>query len=231
MVHAGCRGGEIYFAGAGMSREIDRTLGGQFQKILERASGNFEDWMLDFAERSNRSESEIEGALATVFFASTCLGQYSGTYNKFSIEMWCSAERFSIDELPKIVLTPNIVGVVQQVYIGDYRVDFLCMMEMWDSTKERMSVQWLAVECDGHEFHEKTKAQAARDKSRDRALLLRGIPCMRFTGSEIWKDPYACVYQVDRFFHDALMRFFGMSQFSFEGGPEPLPAIGDSNTR
>lgn len=207
-----------------MSRAIDRTLGGQFQKILERASENFEDWMHDFAERSNRSESEIEGALATVFFASTCLGQYSGTYNKFSLEVWTSPERFSIDEMPKIVLRPNIVGVVQQVYIGEHRVDFLCMMEMWDSVKEKMALQWLVVECDGHEFHEKTKAQAARDKSRDRELLLRGIPCMRFTGSEIWKDPFACAYQVDRFFHDALMRFFGYDKVLFDGGPESISA-------
>ena len=45
----------------------------------------------------------------------------------------------------------------------------------------------IAVECDGHEFHEKTKQQAARDKARDRD---------RFTGSEIWKDPGACADEV-----------------------------------
>lgn len=45
----------------------------------------------------------------------------------------------------------------------------------------------LAVECDGHDFHEKTKEQARRDKSRDRILISHGIHTIRFTGSEIFR--------------------------------------------
>lgn len=56
----------------------------------------------------------------------------------------------------------------------------------------------IAVEVDGHEFHEKTKEQAARDKSRDRELITSGWTVVRFTGSEIWKDPEGCVGQIDR---------------------------------
>lgn len=54
----------------------------------------------------------------------------------------------------------------------------------------------ILVECDGHEFHEKTKEQAARDKSRDRDLQAAGFPVYRFTGSEIWRDPVACATQL-----------------------------------
>lgn len=50
----------------------------------------------------------------------------------------------------------------------------------------------LAIECDGHDFHEKTKAQALRDKGRDRHLLSHGINTIRFVGSEIYRDPVAC---------------------------------------
>ena len=50
----------------------------------------------------------------------------------------------------------------------------------------------VAIECDGHDFHEKTKEQAARDKSRDRALAAEGWRVIRFTGSEIWKNPFSC---------------------------------------
>ncbi|HBG31615.1 MAG TPA: hypothetical protein DDW98_13485 [Gammaproteobacteria bacterium] len=50
----------------------------------------------------------------------------------------------------------------------------------------------LGIECDGHEFHEKTKEQAQRDKSRDRVLSAAGWKMIRFTGSEIWKNPLAC---------------------------------------
>lgn len=57
----------------------------------------------------------------------------------------------------------------------------------------------LAIECDGHEFHEKTKEQAAHDKARDRALVAAGWPVMRFTGSEIHADPFACAKQACAF--------------------------------
>lgn len=48
------------------------------------------------------------------------------------------------------------------------------------------------VECDGHEFHERTKHQAQRDRSRDRELQRSGYRVFRFTGSELFKDPFAC---------------------------------------
>lgn len=54
----------------------------------------------------------------------------------------------------------------------------------------------IAIECDGHDFHEKTKEQAARDKKRDREIVSAGYPVMRFTGSEIYKSPRACAEQL-----------------------------------
>lgn len=48
----------------------------------------------------------------------------------------------------------------------------------------------IAVELDGHAFHERTKEQAARDKKRDRALLSKGWTVVRYTGSEVVKDPF-----------------------------------------
>ncbi|MBD1223262.1 endonuclease domain-containing protein [Virgibacillus halodenitrificans] len=53
-----------------------------------------------------------------------------------------------------------------------------------------------AIECDGHDFHEKTKEQVTRDKSRDRDLTKLGYTVIRFSGSEIWKDPSRCVREV-----------------------------------
>lgn len=50
----------------------------------------------------------------------------------------------------------------------------------------------LLVECDGHDYHERTKEQAQKDKSRDRELTAAGFPIFRFTGSEIFKDAKAC---------------------------------------
>lgn len=81
-------------------------------------------------------------------------------------------------------------GIGAQVKVNQYRVDFLVVVHDKGGTRR------LAVECDGHDYHEKTKEQAARDKKRDRDILALGIPTMRFTGSEIWKDPAACAEQI-----------------------------------
>jgi uncharacterized protein DUF559 len=55
----------------------------------------------------------------------------------------------------------------------------------------------VVVECDGHDFHEKTKEQAARDKSRDRDMLAQGYRVLRFTGSEIHNRAEKCAMEID----------------------------------
>lgn len=53
----------------------------------------------------------------------------------------------------------------------------------------------VAIEIDGHDFHERTKEQAERDKSRDRLLEANGWHVLRFTVSEVWRDAGACATQ------------------------------------
>lgn len=48
----------------------------------------------------------------------------------------------------------------------------------------------IVIECDGHEFHEKTKQQASKDKKRDRDLTTSGYLVLRYSGSDIVNDPY-----------------------------------------
>lgn len=43
-----------------------------------------------------------------------------------------------------------------------------------------------AVEVDGHDFHERTKEQARRDRQRDRDLTAEGWIVLRYTASEIY---------------------------------------------
>lgn len=87
------------------------------------------------------------------------------------------------------------VFVFAQAPIGPYRVDFLVgALEAPDD-----KIAWVVVECDGHDFHEKTKEQAQRDKKRDRYLAGYGYHVLRFTGSEIYRDPLECAGEVMRF--------------------------------
>jgi hypothetical protein len=53
-----------------------------------------------------------------------------------------------------------------------------------------------AIETDGHDFHEKTKEQAASDKSRDRLLTAAGWTPIHFTGSEVYRNAHRCADDV-----------------------------------
>lgn len=84
-----------------------------------------------------------------------------------------------------------LVGVqVGLATVGGWRVDFLFCAHSPDGWRQ------LIVECDGHDFHERTKEQAARDRSRDRQAQTAGFEVFRFTGSEIWSDPMGCARQI-----------------------------------
>jgi very-short-patch-repair endonuclease len=82
----------------------------------------------------------------------------------------------------------DIIGVINQNPIraegNDYRVDF--MVGIWDTVAQQGTN--FVIECDGHDFHEKTKEQAQRDKQRDRDLATAGFVVMHFTGSEVFND-------------------------------------------
>jgi len=86
--------------------------------------------------------------------------------------------------------------VEQQVELGNWRVDFIVHRYDWICEKWRD----LIVECDGHEYHERTKQQAARDRKRDRLVSMQGATILRFTGSEIWNDPFGCAREVFHWF-------------------------------
>lgn len=57
----------------------------------------------------------------------------------------------------------------------------------------------VVIELDGHDFHEKTKSQVPRDKMRERALINSGATVLRFSGSEVFRNPRACVEEVVSF--------------------------------
>lgn len=103
-------------------------------------------------------------------------------------------------------------GIMPQARIDRYRADFLiCRYDYdvlfdadgnpGDEILRRRPL--LVVECDGHDFHERTKEQAAHDKERDREMQIAGYRVMRFTGSEIHRDVEKCVAAVNRFFEKA----------------------------
>lgn len=64
----------------------------------------------------------------------------------------------------------------------------------------------LLVECDGHEFHQKTKKQVEHDNTRQYELKMVGYDILRFSGSQIYNDPFKCANDV---FDYALLKLNG----------------------
>jgi very-short-patch-repair endonuclease len=87
---------------------------------------------------------------------------------------------------------PCFLKLVPQYQWNDCRVDFAYFI----SGKPEPC---LFIECDGHNFHERTPEQAERDRRRDRLMQEAGIPVLRFTGREIYRDPSGCAFQISRF--------------------------------
>ena len=72
-----------------------------------------------------------------------------------------------------------------------YIIDFLiCFAPMLDTN----GVSY-AIELDGYEWHS-SKLQVNKDYERERALQKAGYKVIRFTGSQIHKDPFSCAKEV-----------------------------------
>jgi very-short-patch-repair endonuclease len=135
----------------------------------------------DFEYYDRFCESPIEQLLLAALYAQSLQTDF------FQIEMMGTS---GLAKNPD----QETIYVHQQMQVGQYRVDFLifdcsCPFEIADPTI-------IVVECDGNDFHEKTKEQAARDKKRDRFFQGLGFKVLRFTGSEIWADAHACVEEI-----------------------------------
>jgi very-short-patch-repair endonuclease len=110
----------------------------------------------------------------------------------------------------------GLVTIQPQVMVGKYRIDFEVGYHLMLGPQDRNArlkpgdpaepipgdLTWhralVLVECDGHEFHEKTKEQASRDKRRDRDLQVAGFTIFRYSGSDVWRDCIATAEEVVR---------------------------------
>jgi very-short-patch-repair endonuclease len=135
-------------------------------------------------------ESEIERLF---YFALSALhvtrrfGHFYEPDAAISVEEWCEhvSEQLGGWSFPSLIIR-------KQVKTNAGRVDFIISAPSGGTGP----IKHLVVECDGHDYHDRTKEQAAHDKARDRQHILDGMEVFRFTGSELWRDPIGCAEQV-----------------------------------
>lgn len=106
------------------------------------------------------------------------------------IRFAAARDPLSSKKVPKSTI--DILPLVNWDLLGKYRGDIVLQrLAPWKDKMRKVLAQ-LVVELDGHEFHERTKEQAEKDKRRDRELVAEGYQVIRFTGSEVWRDPFKC---------------------------------------
>lgn len=98
--------------------------------------------------------------------------------------------------------TIEIIGNSCQVDIKcddkKYRVDFL-MEIVFKYNGKYKNILKLIIECDGHDFHEKTKEQVIKDNKRDRDLKNEGYEILHFSGSEIYNNTFNISKDIKKF--------------------------------
>ena len=92
-----------------------------------------------------------------------------------------------VEERHGLALEPQKPVVTDR---GGFVIDFLIV------ATDRAPRASVAVELDGHEFHERTKEQARNDRQRERAIMRSGHPVLRFTGSEVFQNARGVVEEV-----------------------------------
>lgn len=142
-------------------------------QAAEDARTNFEEF---YHSWSRKCESPIEEMMA----AALCYAFNSPNDDEYHF----SNQNYDWPDDP---CPYNGLHFYSQATIGDYRVDFLIRAVSHESVK------FIVIECDGHEYHERTKDQARRDRVRDRWMAAQGITVLRFTGSEIYRDALGCM--------------------------------------
>jgi hypothetical protein len=137
----------------------------------------------------NKWGSYCESPIETLFLSAITLAT--------ELSSWSSAEPFTYLVCPPGASPP--AGDVQPMLT-------ICPQFKWQSYRIDFALWWqgiangaMFIECDGHDFHERTPAQAERDRSKDRAIQEAGFAVLRFTGREINRDPFGCAYQVLKF--------------------------------
>jgi hypothetical protein len=162
--------------------------------VASRAAGTFEAH-LDYSctDAIDQCESPIESKL---LFALLHYGVQRGveTHVYFHPQSaWCLIDDECKAEYFKI--TPQWPHENKRI---DFHIEY-GSWKGWENGAALFETTALLIECDGHDFHERTKEQARKDRSRDRQLQFAGFDVFRFTGAEIHADAFGCAEEIADF--------------------------------
>ena len=113
-----------------------------------------------------------------------------------AVRSLCAINEIQINPYPEFgptggVYFPRALWVREQVAVERYKVDFMVVFGDEGDAGPRV-----AVELDGHQFHDKDKKQRSYEKARDRYLTKVGYTVFHYTGSDVVSDPVRVAREV-----------------------------------
>ena len=178
---------------------MERIRVGAIQRVLGDLRVIVDSCGIDDEKELARCQSPIEVALLSAWRARAELRSRVGFF-----ALGCCAEGdFAYAVCENTASVQNCRAAVYEVAFPQYRVDQYVADVAFLRMFHAAPVEWcgpLVVECDGADFHDRDVSQLQRDRKRDRHFQTKGIPVLRFTGSEIYRDPGACVDAIDAWF-------------------------------
>lgn len=168
------------------TKKTAKSVVGYFaDKIADEAREDFETEFYDLAI-DREGKSPIERMLgAALLYVIRSRDHFAGFDNRLHLFLSAGFPG-KFDDLCHERRQNSTIHITPEFQIRNYRADFF--VQYWQYGVEVCA----AIECDGHDFHERTKEQAKHDRKRDREFQALGITVLRFTGSEIYNDPLEC---------------------------------------
>lgn len=119
-----------------------------------------------------------------------------------SILLYCS---YCDSPIEKILATALVIETKDGLYFEPqyeiqtknkkYIVDFCVFGDEFVNSFLKKDFQ-LIIECDGYDFHQKTKKQVDYDNQREYDLKMEKYEILRFSGSKIYNEPIKCANEI-----------------------------------
>ena len=159
-----------------VAQHIERAA----RSVADSAAQNFSDQCRYRFDETPLTEGAFDSPLEAIFqvWWDSCVAINPREGNRFELfsqeDVTVAGQRFRLD---------FVVGLVDQVLAPRLM---------------KYQVAWpgIAVEVDGHAFHERTPMQVARRDARDRLLQQAGWTVFHYSWSEFTTDPEPCISEV-----------------------------------
>ena len=119
----------------------------------------------------------------------------------FAYDIVISNEGFPTCELLRLSPQEKIC-INEHKYIVDFLLDTTKIEHAY--FKNHLKI---IIECDGHDFHEKTKEQVEKNNVRNLDLQFEGYDILHFSGSQIYRNPIECAINTFHFIKSKVGEF------------------------